>query len=54
MLKEKDACILIPTYNRPEDLERLLKSIILQKEHPAKLIIIDQSKNEKTKNIVQI
>ena len=54
MLKEKDVCILIPTYNRSEDLEKLLKSIILQKEHPAKLIILDQSKNEKTKNMAQI
>src|SRR3989344_863884 len=54
MLKEKDVCILIPTYNRPEDLGRLLKSIVMQKERPAELIILDQSKNDKTKNIAQI
>ena len=37
--------IVIPTMNRPEDLERLIDSISRSTELPQKVIIIDQSKN---------
>lgn len=48
MLNEKDICVLIPTYNRPEDIEKTVVSLVKDGK-PAKIIILDQSVNEETK-----
>ena len=54
MLRESEICILIPTYNRVEDLSKLVKSIINQKSHPGKIIVLDQSKNKDTQKIIRV
>ncbi|MEK6823650.1 MAG: glycosyltransferase [Nanoarchaeota archaeon] len=51
MLNEKDICVLIPTYNRPDDIEKTANSLVKDGK-PAKLIILDQSVNEKTKKLI--
>ncbi len=48
MLTEKDICILIPTYNRADDVTRLVSSLVKDGK-PARIILLDQSTNEKTK-----
>lgn len=51
-LTRKDVCLVIPTYNRSEDVDRTLSVIIKNKNIPGKIIIIDQSKDDKTKKVV--
>lgn len=51
MLNEKDICILIPTYNRPEDIKKTVNSLV-KDGRPAKLIVLDQSIDKKTKKII--
>ncbi|MDD5012052.1 MAG: glycosyltransferase [Candidatus Nanoarchaeia archaeon] len=51
-LTEKDTCLLIATYNRAEDIEKTFDSLIKNKNIPGKVVIIDQSKNEETKLVV--
>lgn len=47
--------IIIPTYNRPKKIENCLKSILKNncKKFKIELIIVDQSKRNKTKNIIK-
>ena len=52
-LTKKDICIITPTYNRPEDIELTIKSLIKYKNIPGKHIILDQSKNKKTKKVFE-
>lgn len=52
MLTERDICILIPTFNRSKDVNRLVESIINCGTNPKKLIVLDQSKDNKTKKII--
>ena len=44
--------VIIPTLNRPDDMARLLPTILAQTLLPNELIIVDQSVNDATKNIV--
>jgi len=53
LLTKKDVCLVIATYNRPDDVERTLKSLIKNENVPGKIIIIDQSKDDRTKNAVE-
>lgn len=46
-----DVSIAIPTLNRPEVLKVLLNSILKQTIIPKEAIIVDDSDNEKTKNL---
>ena len=53
MFEHKDISVIIPTYNRAEDLKETLNSF---KQHISKLneiLIIDQSKENKTKNFIR-
>jgi len=45
--------IIIPTRNRPRDLEALLHSILYQTRFPFEVIIVDDSDNDLTKNLVK-
>ncbi len=47
----KDVSIVIPTYNRVKDVRILLDSIIKLKNKPLEVIIVDQSTDDKTKNL---
>ncbi|MEM4259540.1 MAG: glycosyltransferase [Candidatus Pacearchaeota archaeon] len=51
-MNEKDICLVIPTYNRSEDIDRTLSTIIKNKNSFGEIIIVDQSKDSKTKDIV--
>ncbi len=44
--------VILPTLNRPKDITRLLLSILTQSRAPDELIVVDQSANDDTKNIV--
>lgn len=39
--------IIIPTYNRPQSLERTLKGIYKSKVKPKEIVIVDQTKDER-------
>ncbi len=52
MLTKKDVCIVIATYNRPDDVKRTLSMLRKNSNVPGKIIVIDQSKDTKTKEIV--
>ncbi len=43
---------VIATFERPEDLRRLLESLAAQERKPAQVIIIDSSRDERTKEMV--
>jgi len=45
MFTREDIAVVIPTYNRPDDLKKTLDSLNLSKIIPKKIIVIDQSKN---------
>ena len=49
----KDICMIIPTYNRAEDIDKTLASLLGKKYIPGKIIIGDQSKDDKTKKVVK-
>ncbi len=51
-LTEKDVCLIIPTYKRAEDVNRTLKMLIKNKNVPGKVIVVDQSPDDKTKKVV--
>jgi GT2 family glycosyltransferase len=53
ILTEKDVCIVIATYNRSEDLDKTLKVLYEEKNVPGRILIVDQSKNNKTKEITK-
>ena len=43
--------VIIPTYNRPNDLQTVLNSIIIQTVLPKEVIIVDDSSNEGVKSV---
>jgi glycosyltransferase involved in cell wall biosynthesis len=45
--------LIIPTYNRPKDIMRLLKNLNLQTRKPDEVIIVDASDTEETKMLVE-
>jgi glycosyltransferase involved in cell wall biosynthesis len=45
--------IIIPTKNRPQDLYKAIKSIINQKIKPDELIVVDQSIDSSSKNLIE-
>lgn len=45
--------LIIPTYNRPKDIMRLLKNLNLQTKKPDEVIIVDASDTEETKQIIE-
>lgn len=52
-LKDKDIALVIATYNRPEDVEQTLLNILKTKNRFGAIIIVDQSKDTKTKQVVK-
>lgn len=52
MFTEKNICLIIPTYNRSEDVDITMSALIKNKNIPGKIIIVDQSKDDKTKKIL--
>ena len=44
--------IVIPTYNRAEDLDKCLNSIIIQTILPKEIIIVDDSNNDEIENLI--
>lgn len=44
--------IIIPTLNRPRDLELTLESLLLCHQKPLQTLIIDQSTTKETKNLI--
>lgn len=50
-----DVSVIIPTYKRPEKLERLLKSLINQKtKYHYEIIVIDNGNDQKTEKICKV
>lgn len=45
--------VVIPTYNRADDLSKTLKSFDTKKEYLKEILVVDQSKDEKTKNLIK-
>lgn len=45
--------LIIPTYNRPKDIMRLLRNLNLQNNKPDEVIIVDASDTEETKMLVE-
>ncbi|MBS3089928.1 glycosyltransferase family 2 protein [Candidatus Pacearchaeota archaeon] len=52
MYTTKKISVVIPTYNRPKDVSQTLKSLVPLASLLCEIIIVDQSKNEDTKNTV--
>jgi len=52
-LTNKDIAIVIATYNRSEDLPITLKALKKNKNVPGKIIVVDQSTDNKTKKVVE-
>jgi len=50
---EKDISVIIPTYNRAEELKITLKSFLALEEKTREIIVVDQSENDETKKIVK-
>lgn len=48
----QDISLVITTYNRPDSLELVLKSVLLQKVLPCEVIIADDGSGDKTKRII--
>lgn len=53
MIQESDVAIVIPTYHRPEDVERTLSVMLKNKNIPGKIFVVDQSKDDRTKKVVK-
>lgn len=51
-LTKKDVCIVIASYNRPEEVNLTLNALIKNKNIPGKIYVVDQSKHSKTKKVV--
>lgn len=49
----KDISVIIPTYNRADDLKRTLESFKNDIKHLNEVLIIDQSTNKDTENVVK-
>lgn len=52
-MTHKIISVIIPTLNRPADLKRCLDSLVVQTLPPDELIIVDQSSDEQTKNLLE-
>lgn len=52
LLEEKDICVLVPTYNRPKDVDNFIKSLISIGK-PGKSVILDQSANDDTEKLIR-
>jgi GT2 family glycosyltransferase len=50
-LTQKDVALVIPTYNRADDVNRTLRVLIKNKNVPGRIYVVDQSKDDKTKNV---
>lgn len=53
MYSESDISIVIPTYNRAEDLRKTLISSKEVIKNVKEVVIVDQSKNDETKNLIK-
>lgn len=49
----KDISVLIPTYNRPEEIRECLESIRTQTRPPKEVVIVDASEDTGTKSVVE-
>jgi len=49
----KDVAIVIATYNRPEDVFQTLESLYKHKNIPGVICIVDQTKDSRTKNVIE-
>ena len=45
--------VIVPTYNRPRDLDNLLRSIVEQTRLPQEVIVVDQSEGDETKVLLE-
>src|SRR5712692_4234759 len=45
-------CVIIPTKNRPQDLERAVRSLFAQTFIPLSLVIVDQSPDDESRRRV--
>ncbi|MCC6278778.1 MAG: glycosyltransferase family 2 protein [Oligoflexia bacterium] len=52
-MKKLTYSILVPTCNRPELMERFLKSVSAQSRKPDEVVVIDQSDDGKTKGVFE-
>jgi GT2 family glycosyltransferase len=53
-MKERlSACVIIPSKNRPADLQRAVRSVLDQTAGPRSLIIVDQSPDEESRRRVE-
>lgn len=52
-MNSKQISVIIPTLNRPEDLDRCLASIMTQTMLPSEVIVVDQSDDERTRDLVE-
>ena len=46
-------CVIIPTKNRPADLQRVVRSVLSQTAGPQALVIVDQSRDEESRRRVE-
>src|SRR3989344_1625974 len=53
MYESKDISVIIPTYNRKEDLKTTLNSLSKNVKNLNEIIVVDQSKNQETKNLIE-
>lgn len=51
LLTQEDVALVIPTYNRADDVERTLRILIKNKNVPGRVYVVDQSKDNKTKEV---
>lgn len=52
MYSSKDISVIIPTYNRPKDLKETLNSLLHHSNYLREILIVDQSEDNKTKNLI--
>jgi len=48
-----DVSVIIPTYNRPDDLSDAIQSILIQSVIPKEIIVVDSAINLATENIIR-
>lgn len=53
MYTSKDIGIVIPTYNRAEDVDKTLSFLLENDNIPAGIYVVDQSPNDKTRQVVE-
>ena len=52
MEQNRSVSIVIPTYNRPNDVRALLSSILVQTKLPKEVIVVDDSNNSQTESLI--